>query len=111
VADGAVRRTGGVADGTVGDVDSAVGGAAVNDCGGTGDASGGAGRVAAGVPTCTLDNGTTDDALNASDDNPGTPGDPCGPVALVACEHPVSIPNAAKLTPAHRRPRIFLLLH
>jgi len=84
-------------------------GVAVNDWPGVGDAGGGAGRVAAGAPTCALDNGTTDDALNDSDDNPGNPDDARDPTALPACEQPASIPNAARLTPAHRRPRIFLL--
>ena len=74
----------------------------------TADAKGDAGRVDEGAPTCALDNGATDDALNDSDDNPGNSDDVRDPSAfgLAPLEQPASIPNTARLTPAHRRPRI-----
>jgi hypothetical protein len=99
VADGAVGATGGVADGAVGPTDSADGTAA-NDCDETGDADG---CRDDGVPACTPDDDATDDARGDPTDAPGEPD------GLPLLEQPASIPSTARLTPAHRRPRIVLL--
>jgi hypothetical protein len=95
VADGAAGATDGVADDAVGPTDSADGEAA-NDC----DETGTAGCVE-GAPACTPDDAT--DPLSDPTDAPGEPDD------LALLEQPASIPSAARLTPAHRRPRIVLL--
>ncbi len=89
-----------MADGsTVGDRGAFVDGEAIGACAGLDNLRGVGGCVAEGAPTCALDNDATDDPA----DNPGTPDD------LAAFEQPASIPNAARPTPAHRRPRIPLL--
>jgi hypothetical protein len=101
VTDGAVGANDGLADGAVGPTDSVTAGEAAKDCVRAGD--GGADRIAEGAPTCTLDNGAADDALNDSGDDPGDSDD------LELFEQPASIPSTARPTPAHRRPRISLL--
>ncbi len=55
------------------------------------------------LPVCTLDAEATDDLLNDPGDVPRDPDD------LALLEQPASIPSTARLTPAHRRPRISLL--
>ena len=64
------------------------------------------------------------DDIDESDEDPTPPDDPIAPdpcdsvasipcdcvaVGLVALEQPASIPSTARLTPAHRHPRIYLL--
>jgi hypothetical protein len=98
VADGAAGATDGVADGAVGPAESADGTAA-NDCD---EAIDDGGRVAEGAPVCTPDVEATDPRNDAGD----VPRDPDDSAPL---EQPASIPSTARLTPAHRRPRISLL--
>lgn len=96
VADGAAGATDGVADDAVGPTDSADG-AAANDCDETGSADG----CVEGAPACTPDDAT--ETLCDPGDVPRDSGD------LALFEQPASIPSTARLTPAHRRPRIVLL--
>ncbi len=63
------------------------------------------GRVAEGAPVCTPDVEATDDPRNDAGNVPRGPDD------LALLEQPASIPSTARLTPAHRRPRIVLLWH
>jgi hypothetical protein len=99
VPDGAVGATVGVADGAAGPTDSDDG-TATNDCDEPVNADGGVEGAPARTPG--------DDATDPLSDPTDAPDDPDD---LALLEQPASIPSTARLTPAHRRPRIFLLSH